>query len=69
MIGFLPLPSTLTISTVLLASYQLCYSNYIVRPSGAKKITMPSVQSNYIAMGPMMADKADPNNYYYYYLQ
>ena len=41
--------------------YQLCFSNYIVRPSGAKKITMPSVQRNYIAMGPMMVDKADPS--------
>ena len=32
-----------------------------VRPSGAKRTMISSVQSSYIAMGPKMADKADPS--------
>ena len=33
----------------------------IVYPSGVKKTTISSVQSSYIAMGPKMADNADPS--------
>ena len=34
---------------------------YIVRPSGAKRTMISSVQSSYIAISPKMADKADPS--------
>ena len=33
----------------------------IVRPSGVKSTTISFVQSSYIAMGPKLADKADPS--------
>ena len=37
-----------------------CYN--IVRPLGVERTTKSSVQSCYIAMGPKMADKADPSH-------
>ena len=36
-------------------------TGFIVRPSGAKRTTISSVQSSYVAMAPKMADKADPS--------